>query len=335
MRPNQRHPHPTEEAAEVVPTVSATTAPCTTPAVPPSDPRAAPDGRPELARHFCQRNGRLFIAGTSGAFSSDELGAQMLDFQHFVLRRSLGDIHQAPLLAPAWIMDLGCSTGRWMTEMATKYPDAHVVGVDLVPPRGIESLLRPLGARAANVHYVAGDILDGLPFPDEVFDYVYMRLMYSEIPAARYMAVIAEMARVTRMGGWIECMETAAIPYDPSPAYGTVMAWSVEVCQRQGLDADIGTQLRGLFAAVGVARIHERICVPSREQTPQHLRRMLLAQMRAALDYWRDPVLAAGITDAQAYATVAAAARLELEQDTHVNGDVLHIVWGQRVPPAR
>jgi ubiquinone/menaquinone biosynthesis C-methylase UbiE len=276
------------------------------------------------------QNGRPSIEGTVGAFSIDAQGYELLDFQHFVLRRGLGANHQAPLAQPATILDLGCGTGRWVVEMAAEFPQARVVGLDLVPPRDIRPMLRTAGGAGSNISFVEADLLNGLPFPDASFDCAHLRLMYSEIPENRFADVLREMVRVTRAGGWVECIETAAAPYDPSPAYGTVMAWTVEACRRKGLDANIGIRLNGMLRALGLAPVGERVFVPSRKDMPAHLRRMELTQMRAALDYWRDPIVSQGIADTQEYHAVAEAARHELDQDHHANSDVLHIVWGQK-----
>jgi len=62
------------------------------------------------------------------------------------------------------------------------------VGVDLRPP---------------NYAFVAGNILEGLPFADGGFDFVHMRLVFFAIPADRWPFVIGELVRVTRLGaGW-------------------------------------------------------------------------------------------------------------------------------------
>jgi ubiquinone/menaquinone biosynthesis C-methylase UbiE len=286
--------------------------------------------KPVSTGRLRNRNGRVYVEGTSGAFTVDPQGEQVLDFQHFLLRRSLGALHHAPLSAPRRILDVGCGTGRWAADMAAKYPEAQVVGLDLLRPRDVTRMLAALGLPESSVRFVEADILRGLPFPAMSFDFAHMRLMYSELPARAYPDIIRDLARVTRPGGWVECMETAAAPYDPSPAYGTIMAWTVALCLRKGLDANIGTRLTALLSAAGLENLRERVFVSGHTGIHRHERRMELAQMRAALDYWRDPILEAQITTPAEYASVAERARKELEEDRHANADVLHIVCGQR-----
>lgn len=295
-----------------------------------------PRGETDAARRAAHarlrwHNGRPYVDGTSEALAKDAQGDAVLDFQHFVLRRQLGAIHQAPVERPARILDVGCGTGRWTAEIAAEFPGAEVVGLDLVVPRDAGPMLAALGPLAPHVSFVEADLLRGLPFSDASFDFTHLRLMYSELPAQSWPQVIRELARVTRPGGWVECMEPAAEPFDPTPAFGTIMAWSVELCRRKGLDANVGPRLTYLMAGVGLKRVTERIFTEGHGQTPRHERRMQIAQARAAIDFWREPVIAGGITTAAEYDGLAAVARRELDADQHANGDVLHIVFGQRV----
>jgi len=40
-------------------------------------------------------------------------------------------LHQAPLKNPQRIMDVGTGTGIWAIDMADKYPESEVIGIDL------------------------------------------------------------------------------------------------------------------------------------------------------------------------------------------------------------
>lgn len=297
----------------------------------PEEGESGADNQRHPTRHRLHwHHGRPYIEGTSEALAKDSQGDAVLDFQHFVLKRQLGAIHQAPLRQPRRILDVGCGTGRWAAEIAAEFPGAEVVGLDLAPPRDVAAMLSPLGPLAAHVSFVEADLLLGLPFPDASFDFTHMRLMYSELPAQSWPQVVRELVRVTRPGGWVECMEPAAEPFDPTPAFGTIMAWSVELCRRKGLDANVGPRLTYLLEAAGLTHVSERMFAEEYGQTSRHERRMHITQARAAVDFWREPALATGVTTPADYDVVAAEARRELDADQHANADVLHIVFGQR-----
>jgi SAM-dependent methyltransferase len=122
-----------------------------------------------------------------------------LDVQHYALRRALGADYLAPIGGVDRVLDVGAGNGQWGYDTCTVFPDAMVVGVDLVsgkpgPPAGY--------------HFVRTNLLHGLPFVDDAFDFVHQRLLASSsIPVARWPSLVADLVRVTRPDGWIELVE--------------------------------------------------------------------------------------------------------------------------------
>ena len=95
------------------------------------------------------------------------------------------------------VLDVGCGTGEITERLASKYPRATFVGIDLE-----EKHLQRARARSAKfaprVRFQVGDAL-ALPFDDEQFDLVVCRHLLQAVPdAAR---VLSEIDRVLRPGG--------------------------------------------------------------------------------------------------------------------------------------
>jgi demethylmenaquinone methyltransferase/2-methoxy-6-polyprenyl-1,4-benzoquinol methylase len=112
------------------------------------------------------------------------------------------------------ILDVATGTGDLALEVLRQRPDAEVVGLDFVPEMlalarqkandGTAALAR--GPHLQSLTLTAGDAL-GLPFPSATFDAVvtgFAMRNVTDIPAA-----FAEMARVTRPGGRVACLEIA------------------------------------------------------------------------------------------------------------------------------
>jgi demethylmenaquinone methyltransferase/2-methoxy-6-polyprenyl-1,4-benzoquinol methylase len=98
------------------------------------------------------------------------------------------------------VLDVATGTGDLAIEVRRQYPEARVVGLDVVPDMLV--LAREKAGRPVPV--VVGDAL-ALPFPNAVFDGVvtgFALRNVTDIPAA-----LAEMARVTRPGGRLACLE--------------------------------------------------------------------------------------------------------------------------------
>ena len=69
----------------------------------------------------------------------------------------------------AVVLDAGCGSGRLTIDLATQFPNATIVGLDLNP--AIEHVFEK-GRHLPNLHVVRGSIFD-LPFEDEAFDFVW------------------------------------------------------------------------------------------------------------------------------------------------------------------
>jgi len=151
-----------------------------------------------------------------------------LDVQHYALREALDANYVAPIERPRRVLDVGSGTGQWAFELCRSFPEAMVVGFDLVgskpdPPPGYR--------------WVRGNLLRGLPFADGQFDFVHQRLLVSGIPVASWRAVVAELLRVTRPGGWMELVEGRLWLERTGPATERLGELARGMAARLGLDA--------------------------------------------------------------------------------------------------
>ncbi|RPI51219.1 MAG: ubiquinone/menaquinone biosynthesis methyltransferase [Chloroflexi bacterium] len=106
---------------------------------------------------------------------------------------------------PQRVLDVASGTGDLALEVLRQQPRARVTGIDLVPDMLVVAQEKADRA-GAPLPLTAGDALR-LPFPDTSFDSVvtgFALRNVADIPAA-----FAEMARVTRPGGRVACLEFA------------------------------------------------------------------------------------------------------------------------------
>ena len=139
-----------------------------------------------------------FRKNTSYIFPRHPNEVDRLDLQHFALREAAGVNFLAPVWRPALILDVGSGTGRWAAELCADFPEALVIALDLQA-----SKVHPL----PNYRFVRGNVLDGLPFGGDTFDFVHQRLLGPGLPLKSWGAVVQDLVRVSRPNGWVELVE--------------------------------------------------------------------------------------------------------------------------------
>ncbi|CAG8507827.1 8339_t:CDS:2 [Ambispora leptoticha] len=97
------------------------------------------------------------------------------------------------LVAGARCLDAGCSIGEWVLDMASQYPRSEFIGCDV-------STIYPAvhEIRSRNAMFVQANILDGLPFEDNSFEFVRMSLFFTTLTEIEWLKVIEELTRILR-----------------------------------------------------------------------------------------------------------------------------------------
>jgi len=198
---------------------------------------------------------RRYLANLPYALPKDAPEADRLNFQHYYFRRLFKGLYLAPLekqrLCSA--LDVGCGTGRWACEMALDFPRAQVVGLDIELPRS-GTLVMP-----SNLTFTPGNVLTRLPFADNSFDFVHQRLLVAAIPTMQWPVVVAELARVTCLGGWIELIEAGDTYLNVGPALSQFLHWGRALSGARGIDPGRVAYLDELLLGAGLTGVEKRV----------------------------------------------------------------------------
>jgi ubiquinone/menaquinone biosynthesis C-methylase UbiE len=275
--------------------------------------------------------GRTFTRGIPYALPRDLEEMNRLDFQHFLLRQAFKGNYAAPIGNPGSILDVGAGTGRWAREMALLFPQAQVVGIDVNVPPVDEAASGGAASEPLppNYRFVAGNIFEGLPFPDASFDFVHMRLLVLAIPHDKWPFVVGELARVTRIGGWVESVEATTLEQG-GPAMDLIMEWIVTMLARRGIVFADGAKVGTLLQEAGLVNVQaHKITLPFGEYGGR-VGKLL------ATDFFNGARSYGGLLEAQGLATVAQyneameqAARDTASPQVHCLSP-FHIAFGQR-----
>lgn len=195
-----------------------------------------------------QRGGRDYIFGES------EHEISRLDMQHYMFRWEFGGDYLAPV-RPNAILDVACGTGRWAMDMAKRFPHANVVGFDI--NGDLIARARSDPSLSDNCHLMTGDTLKPFAFDASSFDFVMARANSAYIPIPQWPAVVAEMARVTVPGGWIELRDFGLVHSD-SPALTALTEQFAKMAAMRPIYPGSGAHLANFLREAGLREIKAR-----------------------------------------------------------------------------
>jgi ubiquinone/menaquinone biosynthesis C-methylase UbiE len=184
-----------------------------------------PESAAEMVRLLAQD--RLITAGMGGPFSE---------------RFDLTGIHR--------LLDVACGPGGWALQVALRYPEIEVVGVDvsrtMIDSATAQAHLQGLD----NASFQVMDIREPLDFPAAFFDLVNARFI-NFLPAAAWPQLMHEFGRITRPGGVIRLTESEWWYYSTSPALETLNSLLIRALKQQGDSFSQSGRFTGVLPMLG------------------------------------------------------------------------------------
>jgi len=198
--------------------------------------------------------------------------------------KRLIDLYRLP--RNARVLDVGAGTGEFSARIAEAYPDATVLGVELLAA-SVEHARRRHADLAPRLSFETGDAF-ALAQPDNTFDLVANRHVVQSIPHVD--RVFAELVRVTKPGGHVHVLaedysmlHMMSGPLDPDEFW---RKGPVEFSMRTGTDSRIGRRAWTLLRAAGLIDVRVDYVVVDTLRVP----RRVFADIITA---WRDGYAAA------------------------------------------
>ena len=251
------------------------------------------------------------------------------------LLRQSGELrdHSAALLdrvdvQPGWrAIDLGCGPSGILDLLSDRVgPTGAVTGVDFNPANVDLARAFAVERGLANVEVVQADArATGLPAAR--YDLVHARTLLINIPNPA--AVLAEMMRLARPGGWIAVLEpdnAVSMCYPPHPAWDRLTQIFREANAADGADVFVGRRLPELFrqAALTDIGVEAKADIYPVGHSRRTLRLDLVHSMRAK-------IVAKGIASEAELDEVDRAVRAHLDDpDTLVLPHLLFLARGRK-----
>ncbi|UZJ52529.1 hypothetical protein CBS101457_001849 [Exobasidium rhododendri] len=145
-------------------------------------------------------------AGYWWGYSVNTLTSEVLyhDIATSVLGLSVIDWEEK---APSRVLDIGTGTGSWVIDLAKLWKETEFIGLDLVPVQTPLNYTQDEDLQA-RVSWVVANALQGLPFPNDSFDFVHIRMINCGVSESRWTTLLSEVLRVLTPSGRLEIIDT-------------------------------------------------------------------------------------------------------------------------------
>ena len=163
--------------------------------------------------YLSDHSAKIYDLGVEWLFmgTADIMRRQIIPpITRFLAGRSSG----ATQAKSARLIDIGCGTGRALSQLAVAHPSLKLVGVDL-SPYYIKTARHLLTERDATLMVDNGETLS---FKDESFAVATSVFMFHELPKDARRAVMREMFRVLEPGGLLVIADSAQSSESPELA---------------------------------------------------------------------------------------------------------------------
>ena len=211
--------------------------------------------QPTSSTVYLDEDGRRRRADTPYLLPKDDKEIHRLDYQHFIFRQLMHGNTFAPVDAllkkGGAVLDVGCGTGRWGCEIATTYKHTQTIGFDL------EDIPRT-ASMPLNYQFHRGNLLNGLPFVAQQFQYVHQRVLVAGIPLEKWPFVVGELKRVTHAGGWVELVEMGTTFHDAGPATRQFLEWWATISATRYIDASQVASIGNLLQHSGFSHVQAK-----------------------------------------------------------------------------
>ncbi|ORE02480.1 S-adenosyl-L-methionine-dependent methyltransferase [Rhizopus microsporus var. microsporus] len=141
------------------------------------------------------------------------------------------------------ILDVGCGSGIWVMDMVQEYPNCayHGCDIDDITYKKI---------RVNQFTFSKGNVIKGLPYEDNTFDFVHMRFFVAALREENeWPTALGEVIRVTKPGGMIQVSDfDLKVPKDTtSLLYKAVLGYH-HICKSRGQNPNIGAELETMLS---------------------------------------------------------------------------------------
>ena len=155
------------------------------------------------------------------------------------------------------VLEVGCGPGMLVAELAGRYSELEIIGMDASPDRIAHAERQLVGLKNATA--ILGKA-ESLAFESSRFDLTYCRFLFQYLPNP--LLALQEMVRVTRPGGrvFLQDLDGQLLwHYPPDEAFQSSLEKVVDALATSGFDPFVGRKLFHLAYTAGLEEIQVQV----------------------------------------------------------------------------
>ncbi|GES82599.1 class I SAM-dependent methyltransferase [Rhizophagus clarus] len=184
----------------------------------------------------------------------DELQIDRLQQLHHVLKICCNANFYSPISQDLTrgidVLDVGSGTGTWVFDVSSDFPKSRFTGVE------IQSFMLPT-IRPSNTNFIHNDILEGIPFNPNSFDYIHMRYMILCFTDLQYDKVIKNLVELLRPNGYLELCEPNMNFTNMGPATQRLVDEISKLLSARSMNPSISDRLHEYLEKNGLQEIRQ------------------------------------------------------------------------------
>ncbi|RIA89364.1 S-adenosyl-L-methionine-dependent methyltransferase [Glomus cerebriforme] len=141
----------------------------------------------------------------------------------------------------AKILDVLCGAGTFLLELSNEYQNSQFVGID-------KNKLFPSEIKPNNLHFINENLLNGLPFEDDEFDFVHLNIIEPLYSLKQWDFIVKELLRVAKPGGSIEIQGFDFLEENIGPKFMKYIGYYMLLFETNELDMRPRDHLKSLFS---------------------------------------------------------------------------------------
>ncbi|KAF2649968.1 methyltransferase GliN [Lophiostoma macrostomum CBS 122681] len=185
---------------------------------------------------------------------------ERLTTQHELHKAAMKDrLIRVPLslTEPVHILDSATGDGLWMMDVANQYPNATLVGTDIIP-KHFEQRDRP-----PSVSFRIQSVLEEWSKEDhDAYDLVHQRYCLAMFSPEKGEAIVSRLLELVKPGGYLQLVDANLLGYDGGDAHPG-MTRMMEYMQRGFTEANMnpapGPNLAAWVTAAGAMDVREEV----------------------------------------------------------------------------